>query len=62
MALVCHAYPMVEHTPVRARRGRRVHANLYYTDTQSTACRRPCSGWLITDQPVDCPICKKRLI
>lgn len=46
------------YTPVRAPNGRYTHAWSTSSPDNRTACKRPCSGWGVTDREMDCPRCK----
>lgn len=48
---------MLQYTPVRAPRGRLIHA----TDLRrprKTLCGITTKGWLVATTPLDCPACK----
>lgn len=50
-----------EYTPVRAARGRRVHAVTLGSPTR-TACGRRFSGWAVSPDRMNCRLCKLEIL
>ena len=50
----------VEHTPVKAKTGKIVHATTLGTPS-ATACGKKFKGWVIALRPVTCRACKLAL-
>lgn len=49
------------YTPVRARRGNLTHACAFRAPTK-TACAKPCNGYAVSSDVVDCVDCLEALV
>ncbi len=51
----------LEFTPIRAPRGKMVHATMLSEPTK-TACGKECAGWVVEPKRVNCHRCKAALV